>query len=77
MADMFVHRPEDLAAWVTAKLQSPRRPLYTDANLIQLRESYSPANLAPLQHNHEDLIVIWTLLEMLEEARGWEVQIDG
>lgn len=68
-------RPQTDAAWCTAKSTSPTRTSYTDAELIDLRIRYTPQNLGAGVPGHavEDVVAIWTLLNMLEEQRGWKV----
>jgi len=65
--------PAQYSEWVSAKWESPSRRPYTDPELWALRQNYAPAYLAPQFHNSADLVVIWTLLDMLEEQRGWRV----
>jgi hypothetical protein len=58
------------AAWTTAKEVTPRRPPFTDHELGHLRIRYQPGHASP-HTSPQDITVIWTLLDMLEQQRGW------
>lgn len=64
------HRPEYDGAWVDAVHQSPRRSPYTDEELHNLRVCYSPDN-REYAVDHQEAVVIWTLLDMIEAQKGW------
>lgn len=68
--------PSTRGAWEAAKRYTPSRPPFTDGELANLRERYMPLNLGP-NHSAQDLVTIWTLLDMLEADRGWTVALEG
>ena len=57
--------------WVQAKATTPKRKPFDDEELARTRRRYAPENLATMGHSPEDIVIIWTLLDMLEAQRGW------
>lgn len=75
MPDEMRVYPQHDAMWMQAKEACPSRQPYTDSELMDLRLRYSTASFAgKAQVNYEEAVVIWTLLDMLESARGWPKQ---
>lgn len=69
--DSKIYRGIGDLGWSEAKDETPARRPYTDQELVDLRIRYWPAELA-CDHHPADVVVIWTLLDMLEEQRGWK-----
>lgn len=57
------------SSWTAAKADTPSRKPYSDEELQRLRVRYSPSNSNGVDSVHA--AAIWTLLDMLEEQRGW------
>jgi hypothetical protein len=67
--------PAANSSWALAKRASPSRAPYSDEELERIRVSCSPGNLPAYpsggSRSVDDLVIIWTLLDMLEKQKGW------
>ncbi len=61
--------PEYKSEWVEAKKSTPSRKPFSDEELQVLRVRFDSSHTTIAA---ELAVVIWTLLDMLEEQRGWK-----
>ncbi len=72
----MTYDPNSDALWSQARKYSPHRAPYSDHELAELRIQADPRRAEhPMPSNLA--VVIWTLLDMLEEQRGWTTGEDA